>query len=261
MVSDFQNLFSVEGKVVVVTGGSRGIGRMIAEGMVKNGAKVYISSRNQQELQATNDALAAFGYCRCVAADLSLVEGVAQLQKFVASSERRVDILVNNAGAVWGAAIDDFSERGWDKVMDINLKSVFFLTQRLLPMLRESATAENPARVINISSIQAFRNSHMDNIAYTVSKAAVLRLTEHLSTSLAADAINVNGIAPGYFPSKMTEHILGDDFDIDLVQKIPMGRTGRPEDIASAAIYLASRASAYMTGHTIVLDGGFVAGA
>ena len=166
---------------------------------------------------------------------------------------------MNNAGASWGADIDDFPESGWDKVMDLNVKSLFFLTQQLLPALRSAATADDPARVINIGSVNGFTHSHMNNYSYSASKAAVHHLTRHLGADLAADNINVNAIAPGFFPSKMTAHLL--PHEAELAKGIPRGRLGREEDAAGTAIYLSSRASAWVTGNIICLDGGHVAAA
>jgi NAD(P)-dependent dehydrogenase (short-subunit alcohol dehydrogenase family) len=251
-----ENLFDVKGKVAVVTGGSRGIGAMIAKGFVANGVKVYITARREEELKATAEELSELGECVAIASDLSNVEGVAAFAEAVASREERVHILVNNAGATWGAEIDEFPESGWDKTMDLNVKSLFFLTQKLLPRLRNAATGDDPARIINIGSINGITHPHMNNYAYSASKAAVHQLTRHLGGDLAPDNINVNGIAPGFFPSKMTAHLVGVE---GVAEGIPRKRLGEAEDAAGTAIYLCSRASAWMTGQTLVLDGGMVA--
>jgi NAD(P)-dependent dehydrogenase (short-subunit alcohol dehydrogenase family) len=251
-----KNLFDVSGKVAVVTGGSRGIGAMIARGFVENGVKVYITSRKEEELRAAEAELSALGECVAIPSDLSTLEGVTAFADEITEREGKLDILVNNAGATWGATVDDFPENGWDKIMDLNVKSLFFLTQKLLPALRAAGSDEDPARVINIGSINGFTNPHMNNYSYSASKAAVHHLTRHLAADLAAEHVNVNAIAPGFFPSKMTAHMLEDEA---LVAEIPRGRLGNPEDAAGTAIYLCSRASAWVCGHTLALDGGYLA--
>jgi NAD(P)-dependent dehydrogenase (short-subunit alcohol dehydrogenase family) len=252
-----KNLFKLNGKVAVVTGGSRGIGAMIARGFVENGVKTYITARKEKDLQAAAEELSALGECVAIPSDLSTLAGVTDFADAIKAAEDRVHILVNNAGATWGADIDDFPESGWDKTMNLNVKSLFFLTQQLLPALRSSGTQEDPARVINIGSINGITHPHMNNYAYSASKAAVHQLTRHLGADLAPQGINVNGIAPGFFPSKMTAHLL--DHEAELGATFPRGRLGNAEDAAGTAIYLCSRASAWVTGQTIVLDGGAVA--
>ena len=254
-----KNLFDVAGKVAVVTGGSRGIGGMIARGFVESGVKTYITARKEEELRATAAELSQLGECIALPSNLGDMEGVAAFAAAIREREPQLHILVNNAGASWGADIDDFPESGWDKVMDLNVKSLFFLTQQLLPALRSAATADDPARVINIGSVNGFTHSHMNNYSYSASKAAVHHLTRHLGADLAADNINVNAIAPGFFPSKMTAHLL--PHEAELAKGIPRGRLGREEDAAGTAIYLSSRASAWVTGNIICLDGGHVAAA
>jgi len=254
-----QNLFDVAGKVAVVTGGSRGIGGMIARGFVEGGVKTYITARKEEELRATAAELSQLGQCIALPSNLGDMEGVAAFAAAIREREPQLHILVNNAGASWGASIDDFPESGWDKVMDLNVKSLFFLTQQLLPVLRSAATAEDPARVINIGSVNGVTHSHMNNYSYSASKAAVHHLTRHLGADLAVDNINVNAIAPGFFPSKMTAHLL--PHEAELAKSIPRGRLGREEDAAGTAIYLSSRASAWVTGNIICLDGGHVAAA
>jgi len=203
-----RKLFDVSGKVAVVTGGSRGIGAMIAEGFVANGVRTYITARKVDELEATAARLSAFGECIPIASDLSTVEGIKQFAAAIRERESALHILVNNAGATWGAAIDEFPESGWDKVMDLNVKSIFFLTQQLLPALRAARTDEDPARVINIGSVNGITNAHGNNYGYSASKAAVHQLTRQLGADLAKEGVNVNAIAPGLFPSKMTAHML-----------------------------------------------------
>ncbi|MGK0500696.1 MAG: 2-deoxy-D-gluconate 3-dehydrogenase [Oceanicoccus sp.] len=255
-----KNLFSVAGKVAVVTGGSRGIGAMIARGLVENGAKVYITARKQEELAQTAEALAKFGDCIAIVADLSTLAGIEAFVAQLAEKEFSLDILINNAGAVWGESIDNFPESGWDKVMDLNVKSPFFLIQKLLPLLRKSGTHEDPARVINIASINGLVNPKVPNYSYSASKAAVVQMTRHLAVDLATENINVNAIAPGVFPSKMMAFTL-DNYEQEIVASVPRQRIGQPEDIAGTVIYLCSRASAWVVGHTLVLDGGMVANA
>ena len=251
-----KDLFNVQGKVAIVTGGSRGIGAMIARGFVENGVKTYITARKEEELQATAKALSALGECIAVPSNLATLEGVVAFADVIKEREGAVHILVNNAGATWGADIDDFPESGWDKIMDLNVKSLFFLTQQMLPALRAAGTDEDPARVINIGSINGVTHPHMNNYSYSASKAAVHHLTRHLGADLAPEFINVNGIATGFFPSKMTAHMLEDE---KLLEAIPRGRLGTAEDAAGTAIYLSSRASAWVSGHTVALDGGYIA--
>lgn len=252
-------LFSVQGKVAVVTGGSRGIGAMIAQGFVENGVKTYITARKEVELRETERRLGELGECIAIPADLSNNAGVAAFADAVKAQEPAVHILVNNAGATWGAEVDEFPESGWDKTMDLNVKSLFFLTQHLLAPMQAAGSDDDPARVINIGSINGITHPHMTNYAYSASKAAVHQLTRHLGVDLAPRNINVNGIAPGFFPSNMTGHILkqGGDFGA----AFPRGRIGDAGDAAGTAIYLSSRASAWMTGQMLVLDGGAVANA
>ncbi|MEX1665480.1 SDR family oxidoreductase [Zhongshania arctica] len=254
-----QDLFSIAGKTALVTGGSRGIGAMIAEGFVRAGAKVYITSRKAKELNETCLRLSELGECIAIPSDLSQLDGIKQLADELISRESKLDILINNAGATWGAPIDEFPESGWDKVMDLNVKSVFFLTQKLLPLLRSAATKDEPARVVNLASIYALRYSHQNTFSYSASKAAVLQLTQQLGASLIKDHINVNAIAPGLFPSNMTAFLMEDEEALN--NSIPMHRAGKLEDAAGTAIYLCSRASSYMTGGLLVIDGGSVVSA
>lgn len=253
-----KNLFSVAGKVAVVTGGSRGIGAMITRGLLTNGVKVYITARKVNELEAAVESLSEFGNCIGVPSDLSSMQGIESFTSVLLERENQLDILVNNAGATWGESIDSFPEHGWDKVMDLNVKSPFFLIQKLLPLLRNAATREDPARIINIASINGITNPGINNYPYSASKAAVMQLTRHLAADLVKEHINVNAIAPGYFPSKMTAHFIEGNEDA-VGETIPRGRVGKAEDAAGAVIYLSSPASSWLVGHTIVLDGGTVA--
>jgi NAD(P)-dependent dehydrogenase (short-subunit alcohol dehydrogenase family) len=250
-----KNLFSVEGKTVLITGGSRGIGEMIATGFVENGAKVYITARKAQACNELAEELSKKGTCISLPFDLGTMEGIAGITAELAKREPKLDVLINNAGAAWGEPIDEYSESGWDKVQNINLKGVFFLTQKMLPLLRKSASAENPARVINTASVNGIEPPELETYAYSSSKAGVIMLTRHLAKRLAREHILVNAIAPGPFPSQMMKATL-DSMGDYIRANNPLGRIGTPEDAAGVAIFLASRASAYTTGATIPVDGG-----
>lgn len=250
-----RNLFDIAGRVALVTGGSRGIGEMIATGYVENGAKVYISSRKAQACAETAARLSRLGTCVALPFDLGTMEGITALARELAAREQRLDILVNNAGATWGAPIDEFPEAGWDKVMDVNLKGVFFLTQKLLPLLRAAAQPEQPARVINVASVDGMNPPRWESYAYSASKAGCIMLTRHLARRLAREHILVNAIAPGPFDTKMLEFALKSE-GAAIRAANPLGRIGTPEDVAGVAIFLASRASAYTTGAVVPCDGG-----
>ncbi len=266
MTTSFDGLFSIRGKIALVTGGSRGIGEMIAAGFLANGAKVYISSRKAAACEETAKRLAETygGECIALPADLSQVSGAEGLAKRLAEHESRLDILVNNAGVAWGAKLDEFPEAGWDKVMDTNVKGVFFLTQKLLPLLRASASAENPARVINIGSVDGLKAAIFDTWSYGASKAALHHLTRFLAAHLTKEHILLNAIAPGPFPTWMLSTGVGfggqtDDVDWESVgRRNPSGRVGTAEDIAGLAIFLSSRAGQYVVGEVIACDGGSV---
>lgn len=249
------DLFSVAGKTVVVTGGSRGIGLMIARGFVECGARVYVSSRSAEACDAVAAELSAVGECIALPADLGTIEGVDRLAAELSEREPAVHVLVNNAGAAWGAPMEEFPETGFDKVWNLNVKGLFFLTVRLLRLLRKAATPEDPARVINIGSIDGIRVPLLQNYSYSAAKAGVHMLTRHMAHHLLGDHITVNAIAPGLFPSKMTKFIF-ENMQDEVVRQIPLGRHGRPEDMAGTAIYLASRAGSYLTGAVIPVDGG-----
>ena len=263
---DFKNLFSIEGKVALVTGGSRGIGEMIAAGFLANGAKVYISSRKADVCDATAERLANEygGECVSLPANLAELDGIEALVGEIGAQETGLDILINNAGVSWGAPLDEFPENGWDKVMDTNVKGVFFLTQRLLPLLQARATAEDPSRVVNIGSIDGIKTPAFDNFSYGPSKAAVHALTRQLAAHLVRRNVIVNAIAPGPFPTWMLSTGVGTGGDVEgtdwgLVGRgNPRGRVGSPEDIAGLAIFLCSRAGAYTVGEVITCDGGSV---
>jgi NAD(P)-dependent dehydrogenase (short-subunit alcohol dehydrogenase family) len=250
-----KNLFSVQGKIALVTGGSRGIGYMIARGYVENGVKTYISARKADVCEAAAKELSAYGTCIAIPADVGDAADLKRLVTTLSAQEKKLDILVNNAGANWAAPIDEYPEAGWDKVLDVNLKSVFFLTRALLPLLRAAGTHVDPARVINIGSIDGLHVPGLETFAYSSSKAAVHHLTRTLARRLAREHINVNAVAPGPFESKMMAETLK-TFGEAIKAAAPRGRIGEPEDMAGVAIYLASRASAYVTGAVIPVDGG-----
>jgi 2-deoxy-D-gluconate 3-dehydrogenase len=261
------NLFSVAGKVALVTGGSRGIGEMIAAGFLANGAKVYISSRKAEVCDATAKRLATEfgGTCVSLPGDLSTLDGIDSVVSRLRQQESALDVLVNNAGVSWGATIDEFPEHGWDKVMDTNVKGVFFLTQRLLPLLEAAGTAEDPARVVNIGSVDGLKSPSFDTWSYGPSKAALHAMTRQMGARLIKRNILVNAIAPGPFPTWMLSTGVGTGGDVegtdwDAIGKgVPRGRIGTAEDVAGLAIYLCSRAGAFTVGDTITCDGGIVA--
>ncbi|HEY9090953.1 SDR family oxidoreductase [Parasphingorhabdus sp.] len=251
---DFNKLFSLEGRVALVTGGYRGIGRMITEGFLAQGAKVYITGRKADACEA---AAAEMGdNCIAFPGDVSTVEGCKALAAEIASREERLDILVNNAGAAWGEEYLNFPESGWDKVMDTNVKGLFFLTQALHPQLKAAASFERPAKVINIASIDGVKVNPWETYSYQASKAAVIHLTRKMASKLVSEDIIMTGIAPGAFASNMNKSARDHE---DTVEKgIPAKRIGRPEDMAAAAIYLASSAGDYVVGTTLIVDGGIV---
>jgi NAD(P)-dependent dehydrogenase (short-subunit alcohol dehydrogenase family) len=250
-----KDLFTIHDKVAVVTGGSRGIGLMIARGFVESGAKVYISSRKQQACDQAAAELSRHGTCVSVPADLSTEAGAKRLAEAVAACESALHILVNNAGANWGAPFAEYPDSAWDKVLALNVKGVFHLTRALLPLLEKGARPGDPARVINVGSIDGLMVPLLETYAYSASKAAVHHLTRVLAQRLASRSITVNAIAPGPFESKMMAETL-ERFRDAIVASCPLGRIGEPEDVAGAAIFLASRAGAYLTGAVIPVDGG-----
>ena len=254
---DLESLFSVDGKTAVVTGGSRGIGLMIAEGLVRSGVKVYISSRKAQVCEEQAARLAEFGTCIAIPADLSSAEGVASLADAVKEREDRLDILINNAGATWGAPLLDYPDDAWDKVLATNVKAVFELTAALVPLLETAASPEDPATVVNIGSIDGIRVPDTENYAYAASKAAVHMVTRQTAHRLTAKNITVNAIAPGPFPSKMMAFILDADGGEEMVAStVPLKRIGRPDDVVGTVLFLTSRAGSYLTGAIIPVDGG-----
>lgn len=247
-----EQLFSVRGKVAVVTGGSRGIGEMIARGYVENGARVYITARKAEACDVLAKELSRHGECISIPADLSKMSEIERFAREIGQRENRIDILVNNAGASWGETFDKFPESGWDKVIDLNLKAVFFLSQQMAKLLEAAGSDQDFARIINIGSIDGLHVSEIETYSYAASKAGVIHLTKMMAKFLAPRKIAVNAIAPGFFPSKMTAALPMEA----IAATTPMRRVGQPADIAGAALYLGSRASAFLCGAVIPVDGG-----
>jgi NAD(P)-dependent dehydrogenase (short-subunit alcohol dehydrogenase family) len=250
------DLFDVSGKVVLVTGGSRGIGFGIAEGFVRAGARVYLCSRKAEDVERAATRLSELGDCVGLQANLGSVEGCRQLASEVATLEQRIDVLVNNAGNIWVEKLADYPESGWDKVFDLNVKGVFFLVQALMPMIETGASADDPARIINIGSIDAFHVPDHETYAYSASKAAVHHLTKHLAAQLAAVPVTVNCIAPGRYRSQMLENAIELEGADEMLSPIPLKRFADGDDLAGTAIYLASRAGSFVTGAVLPVDGG-----
>ncbi|MBN1380489.1 MAG: SDR family oxidoreductase [Deltaproteobacteria bacterium] len=252
-----KDLFNVKGKIAVVTGGGRGIGYMIARGFVESGVKVYISSRKAANLEAAAKELSKEGgQCVAIPADLSRESGAKKLGDAIKEREEKIHILVNNAGATWGAPFEEFSDDAWERVLNINVKGPFFVTQALMPLLKKAATPEDPARIINIGSVAGFTTGGVA-FSYGPSKAAVHHMTKNWACQFAKDWITVNAIAPGAFPSKMMAFITDNDEARKAIEaRIPLNRIGSPDDAAGLAIFLSSRAGAYLTGTVIPLDGG-----
>jgi len=254
-----RDLFSLQGRVALVTGGSRGIGKMIATGfLAQDSARVYITARKAGPCEATANELSEqyAGECIALPIDISTMAGIELLATEIRKREPKLDILVNNAGAAWGAEFDEFPESGWDKVMNLNLKTPFFLTKALAAPLRAAASAEKPAKVINIASIDGIFVNPMETYSYAASKSGLIHLTRRMAAKLIADHIVVSAIAPGPFKSDMNK--AARDHADEVATRVPSGRIGTDEDMAGAAIYLASRAGDYVVGATIAVDGGIV---
>lgn len=248
------SIFSIEGKTALVTGGTRGIGLMIARGYVEAGARVYVASRSEEACTEAEKELSKLGTCVAIPANLSTQEGCVALADEIKERENKLDILVNNAGANWGAAYDEFPASAWDRVLDLNVKGPFFLTQALTPLLEAAASEGSPSRVINIGSIDGIQVPLLDTYSYSASKAAIHHMTRVLARKL-APKITVNAVAPGPFQSKMMAATL-ESFGDSIAATCPMKRIGEPDDMAGVAIYLASKAGAYVTGSVIAVDGG-----
>jgi NAD(P)-dependent dehydrogenase (short-subunit alcohol dehydrogenase family) len=257
---DVSSLFSLSGKVALVTGGSRGIGSMIAEGFLQAGARVYISSRKKEACDRAAQELSSLGPCDSLPADVASAEGRASLVEALQAREERLHILVNNAGTTWGAPYGEYPDAAFDKVLGLNVTAPFALTRDLTPMLEKAATAEDPARVVNTGSVAGLRADQLIGVgtyAYSASKAALHQLTWSLAKELGPRHITVNAIAPGFFESKMTAEVLR-QFGKAIAAASPLGRIGRPEEMAGIAIYLTSRAGAYTNGAVIPVDGGTI---
>ena len=256
-MSYYEHLFGVKDKVALVTGGTRGIGLMIAEGLVRCGARVYVASRKADACMETERNLSTHGYCKAIEADLSSIAGCQALADQFRPYESKLNILVNNAGVTWSMDVDEFTEHAWDKVMDLDAKSPFFLTQTLLPEIRNAATPEDRASIVNITSVNGLKPGGLRNYSYVVAKAGLQQLTAQLARDLMSDHINVNAIAPGPFKSKMTAPLYStEELDQQAINSFPMKRWGSTEDIAGLTIFLSSRAGQYVTGMTIPCDGG-----
>jgi NAD(P)-dependent dehydrogenase (short-subunit alcohol dehydrogenase family) len=255
-MADPDDIFSIVGKTALVTGGTSGIGLMIARTFVERGAKVYICSRDPESCKAVAAELSQHGTCIAKAADLSTTEGIDAVAAWITTEEGRLDILVNNAGVNQTVPLDDFSEAAWDMVVDLNLKSVFFLTQKLLPCLRAAAGPQSPASVINISSVGAMKAYPAENYPYGASKAGLQQLTKHLALRLGPEHIAVNAIAPGYFPSRMSTPT--PEKIVEVSGRVPMRRVGNQTDAGGLAVFLASPAGSYLCGVVIPLDGGML---
>ncbi len=255
-----QSMFSLEGKTALVTGGSRGCGAMMAEGLVAAGARVFISARSAEACAATAESFGDYpGECTALPGDLASLEKIDALVADLAEYTDKLDILINNAGTTWGEPFAKFQEKGWDSVLNLNAKAPFFLIQKLLPMLKSAGTADDPARVINISSVQGSRPDAMLGYSYSASKGLLNLVTKNLAHDLIKYHINVNAIAPGIFPSKMTEPLLSSSkLNDQFVRIIPMGRLGGLQDLAAVCVYMCAKGSAYMAGEIVHVDGGMM---
>jgi NAD(P)-dependent dehydrogenase (short-subunit alcohol dehydrogenase family) len=257
MMGGLSSLFSLEKKTALVTGGAQGMGRMIASGLISAGAKVYITSRKADICAATARELSELGTCVGIAADLNTPEAVVTLADEIKQREPQLHIMINNAGRTWGAPLESFPDKAWPSVMAVNVQGPFTLVRELLPLLKAGATHVDPARVINIGSLAGLRAEPLSAYSYAASKAAIHHLSRVLAQDLAGKHITVNSVIPGYFPTQMTAHIRGADAELTkLLERVPLGRLGEPDDIVGACVFLASRAGRYITAAEIVVDGG-----
>jgi NAD(P)-dependent dehydrogenase (short-subunit alcohol dehydrogenase family) len=257
MTRPVNTLFDLEGKVALVTGGAHGLGRMIAAGLATAGAAVYITSRKAEAAERSARELSSIGPCHALTANLATPEAAAALAAELARLETRLDILVNNAGKTWGAPLESFPDRAWPDVMAVNVQGPFTLIRELLPLLKAAATADDPARIINVGSLAGSVVELLQAYSYAASKAGLHHLSRVLAAELAPHHITVNNVVPGFFPTPMTAHIRADGgAHQNLIARVPLKRLGRPEDIAGACVYLASRAASYITGIDLPVDGG-----
>ncbi|WP_188062445.1 SDR family oxidoreductase [Sphingobium sp. KCTC 72723] len=253
------DLFSLAGKSALVTGGAQGLGRMIAEGLLRAGATVAITSRKADICEAAASEMSVLGNCIPLPADLSTPEAAVDLVARYRIAVGACHILVNNAGKTWGGEIDSFPDKAWPGVMAVNVQTPFTMVRELLPELGAAGTADDPARIINIGSVAGMKTERLSAYSYAASKAAVHMMTRDLAGDLAARNITVNAVIPGFFPTKMTAHMRDEDsVDAGLLAHIPLGRLGKPDDIAGIVVFLCSRAGAYVTGAQIPVDGGVV---
>ena len=257
--SFYESVFGVRGKIALVTGGTRGIGLLISEGLVKAGAKVYVASRKEDACRETETTLSEFGDCIAIPADLSTIEGCEKLAVELEGREVELNILVNNAGVTWSEDLGQFHEKAWDKVVDVDMKAPFFLTQALLPLLRIGASAENRGSIVNVTSVNGLRPTTLHNYSYVAAKAGLGHLSRQLARDLRDDYINVNVMAPGFFKSKMTAVLFDtEEKEKEIMERAAMNRAGNLEDAAGLVIYFSSKAGAFVTGETIACDGGSV---
>lgn len=257
MTDYFKELFSLEGKTILVTGGAKGLGAMMTESLLRGGARVIIASRSKEDCEQASKRFSEFGECIAMPHNLASEQAVEALAVEVGSLTDELFALINNSGVTWGAPLETFPAEAFDRVLNLNVKTPFMLVQKLLPQLKQAATEANPARVVNIGSVAGFAAGTMNAYSYQASKAAIHHLTKGLAKDLASDDINVNAIAPGLFESRMTAHIQSNEQLLDsVVSHVPRRRMGYPHEIGALALYLCSPASAYMTGNVIPLDGG-----
>ena len=255
--SFYEEIFGVRDQVALVTGGTRGIGFMIAEGLVRAGVRVYVASRKLDACKQTESELSKLGYCKAIPCDLSTTDGCKALSEDFTQHEDVLNLLVNNAGLTWSLDIDEFTEKAWDRVVDLDVKSPFFLIQALLPLIRKGASSDRRGNIVNITSVNGLKPGGLRNYSYVAAKAGLGQLTAQLARDLMSDHINVNAIAPGPFKSKMTAPLFAtEEMDAQITASFPMKRWGSMEDIAGLTIFLASRAGSYLTGMHIPCDGG-----